>query len=230
MKFLPVTTVLVHGAWADESSWSKVVVELHKKSVKAVTFGLPMLSFTGDVEALDDVLASADGPVVLVAHAYAGAVIAATQSPKVRALVYVAGLAPDAGETVTEVFNRFGHDDKAPVLAPADDGRIWLPTEAFATAFAPHATAEEQQALAAAQQPISPDCITVPVGEPRWKHVPSWYLVAQQDHMIPEKTQRFMAERMHAHIRAYPVDHLPSITAPSLVADIVAAAVNDVIA
>lgn len=230
MKFPPVTVVLAHGAWADESSWSKVTSELHAKSIKTVTFSPPMSSFAGDVEALEEVLAAVDGPAILVAHAYAGAVIAATQSPKVKALVYIAGLAPDEGETVAEVFNRFGHDDKAPVLAPGSDGRIRLPPEAFATAFAQHATAQEQHALAAAQRPISPGCITVPVGAPLWKHVPAWYLVAQHDHMIPEKTQRFMAERMHAHIRAYPVDHLPSVTAPSLVADIVVDALRDITA
>ncbi|AHX13973.1 alpha/beta hydrolase [Dyella jiangningensis] len=230
MKSTKVTAVLAHGAWADESSWSKVLRELHAKSIKAVTLSLPMSSFDGDVGALEELLATLDGPAILVAHAYAGAVIAATQSPKVKALVYIAGLAPDEGETVAEVFNRFGHDDKAPVLAPSSDGRIWLPQEAFATAFAQHATAQEQQALAAAQRPISPECITVPVGEPLWKRVPAWYLIAQHDHMIPEKTQRFMAERMHAHTRAYPVDHLPSVTAPSLVADIVVDALHGITA
>ncbi|MDR3447714.1 MULTISPECIES: alpha/beta hydrolase [unclassified Dyella] len=221
MKDLSAAVVMAHGAWADESSWKKVVDLIHQKSINAVTFELPLSSLADDVKALDGVLATINGPVVLVAHAYAGAVIAATQSPKVKALVYIAGLAPDEGETVADVFNRFGHDDKAPALVPASDGRIWLPPEAFGTAFAQHATAQEQKALAAAQRPISPACITVPVGAPLWKHVPAWYLVAQHDHMIPERTQRFMAERMKAHTRAYPVDHLPSVTAPSLVADLI---------
>lgn len=230
MALSVATPVLVHGAWADESGWSKVTDRLHIKSIKTVTAGLALSSFTDDVEALETVLARIDGPVVLVAHAYAGAVVAATKSTKVKALVYITGLAPDEGETVAEVFNRFGHDDKTPVLAPSSDGCIWLPAEAFATAFAQHATAQEQQALAAAQRPISPDCITVPVGEPLWKRVPAWYLIAQHDHMIPEKTQRFMAERMHARIRAYPVDHLPSVTAPSLVADIIVDALRGITA
>jgi pimeloyl-ACP methyl ester carboxylesterase len=100
------TVVLAHGAWADPSSWGKVVNLLQSKGIKAVTFRLPLSSLADDVAALDGVLAQVDGPVVLVGHAYAGAVIAATQSPKVQALVYVAGLAPDEGETVAEVFNR----------------------------------------------------------------------------------------------------------------------------
>ncbi|GLQ97303.1 alpha/beta fold hydrolase [Dyella mobilis] len=221
MSKISPTVVMVHGAWADESSWMKVVDLLHLKSIKTVTFDLPMSTLTDDVAVLDDVLAKVEGPVILVGHAYAGAVIASTQSPKVKALVFVAGLAPDDGETVAEVFNRFGHDENAPVLAPASDGRIGLPPEAFEAAFAQHATRHEQQALAAAQRSISPACITVPVGKPLWRQVPTWYLVAQRDHMIPEKTQRFMADRMKAHIRAYPVDHLPSVTAPGLVAELI---------
>jgi pimeloyl-ACP methyl ester carboxylesterase len=185
-----------------------------------------MTTLAGDVAALDQALASIDGPAVLVGHAYAGAVIGATRSEKVKALVYVAGLAPDEGETVAEVFNRFGHDDKTPALAPDENGRIWLPTQAFESAFAQHATAQEQQDLAAAQRSIAPACITVPVDAPLWKTLPSWYLVAQHDHMIPERTQRFMAERMHAQISAFPVDHLPPVTAPSLVVDVIVDAVR----
>lgn len=220
------TVVLAHGAWADESSWDRVVRILQTNGIKAVTFRLPLSSLPDDTAALDNVLEQIDGPVVLVGHAYAGAVIASTDSAKVRALVYVAGLAPDQGETVADVFYRYEHDDKAPKLAPDSDGRIRLPAEAFGTAFAQHATSQEQQALAAAQLPISPACITVPVGPPLWRHVPAWFLVAEQDHMIPEQTQRFMAERMRARISAYPVDHMPSVTAPELVAGVIVEAVK----
>lgn len=221
-----ITTVFVHGAWADESSWGKVIQLLQTKGIKTVTPRIPLSSLGDDIAALDKVLEQVEGPVVLVGHAYAGAVIASTRSSKVRALVYVAGIAPDQGETVADAFYRYEHDDKAPKLAPGSDGWIRLPAEAFATAFAQHATPQEQQALANTQPPISPACITVPVGSPLWKHVPSWYLIAQHDHMIPERTQRFMAERMHAHISAYPVDHLPSVTAPELVAAVIVDAVK----
>jgi pimeloyl-ACP methyl ester carboxylesterase len=222
------TVVLAHGAWADESSWSKVVILLQSNGIKAVTFRLPLSSLAEDVAALDKALALVDGPVVLVGHAYAGAVIAATHSAKVRALVYIAALAPDEGETVAEVFNRYEHDDKSPKLAPGDDGLIWLAPETFGIAFAQHASPAEQKALAAKQLPISPAAITVQVERPLWKDVPAWYLVAQHDHMIPEKTQRFMAERMNAHISAYPVDHIPSITAPELVESMIVDAVRHV--
>jgi pimeloyl-ACP methyl ester carboxylesterase len=222
----PATVIFAHGAWADESSWSKVTALLQSKRINTVTFRLPLSSLAADVAALDTVLAQVEAPVVLVGHAYAGAVIAATRSAKVRALVYVAGLAPDQGDTVADVFNRYEHDDKAPKLAPGDDGLIWLAPEVFGTAFAQHASPDEQKSLAAKQLPISPVAITVPVERPLWRDVPTWYLVAKHDHMIPEKTQRFMAERMNAHIRAYPVDHLPSVTAPELVEDVIADAVR----
>jgi pimeloyl-ACP methyl ester carboxylesterase len=223
-----VTVVLVHGAWADESSWDKVVSLLQIKSIKTVTPRLPLSSLADDVAALERALDQVPGPVVLVGHAYAGAVIAATRSKKVRALVYVAALAPDQGETVADVFYRYEHDDQAPKLAPGSDGLIRLAPEDFGTAFAPQATREEQQALAARQLPISPACITVPVERPLWKDVPVWYLLAEQDHMIPQKTQRFMAERMNARISTYPVDHAPSVTAPASVEKIIADAMHQI--
>jgi pimeloyl-ACP methyl ester carboxylesterase len=221
MNASAATIVLVHGAWADPSSWNKVTNLLHSKGIKAVTPSIPLSSLADDVAALDHAIEQIGGPVILVGHAYAGAVIAATHSDKVKALVYIAGLAPDTGETVADVFYRYEHDDKAPALEPGSDGRIRLPEEAFETAFAQNASAQELKILAATQRPISPACITVPVEAPLWKNVPAWYLVAQHDHMIPEKTQRFLAERMNAHVSAYAVDHLPSVTAPSLVADII---------
>jgi pimeloyl-ACP methyl ester carboxylesterase len=226
MNTTATNVVFAHGAWADESSWSKVVELLQARGIKAVTFSLPLSSLADDVAALDRALAPIDAPVILVGHAYAGAVIASTRSDKVKALVYVAGLAPDQGETVADVFYRYEHDAKAPALAPDSDGWIRLPGDAFETAFAQHATAQELKVLAASQRPISPAAITVPVEAPLWKRVPSWYLIAQRDHMIPERTQRFMAERMNAHISAYPVDHLPSVTAPSLVVDVIADALR----
>lgn len=226
MKRKSTTAVLVHGAWADESSWDNVTALLHSKGIKTVTPRLPLSSLADDVAALDKVLAGLEGDAVLVGHAYAGAVISATRSPKVKALVHVAGIAPDQGETVAEVFNRYGHDDKAPQLAPSADGLIRLPQEAFAIAFAQQASPQQQQVLAAKQLPISPACITVPVEHPRWKDVPVWYLLAEQDYMIPAQTQRFVAERMHARISAYPVDHVPSVTAPELVEALIVDAIQ----
>ena len=223
-----VSAVLVHGAWADGSSWARVVTSLGLNGIKAVTVPVPLTSLADDVAALDRSLERLEGPVVVVGHAYAGAVIGSTRDPRVKALVYVAALAPAEGETVADVFYHGEPHPKAPKLAPDKHGLIWLPEEAFAAAFAQNATAEEQAVLAAVQRPISPACITVPVGRPLWKDLPSWYLLAEQDRMIVAGTQRFMAERMQARISAHAVDHTPSVTAPAPVVDLIVKAVREV--
>lgn len=225
-----VSVVLAHGAWADGSSWAKVIAQLAAAGIKAVAAPLPLTSFADDVAALDRTLERVGGPVVLTAHAYAGAVIAATRDAKVKALVYVAALAPDEGETVADVFYRAEPHPMAPKLAPDAHGLIYLPEEAFASAFAPDATAQEHALLAAVQRPISPACITVPVGRPLWKERPAWFLLAEQDRMIVQETQRFMAERMKAQVRSHRVDHTPIVTAPAVVVDVIREAVTAVAA
>jgi len=214
-----VTVVLVHGAWADGSSWSKIIRSIAADGIRAVAPPLPLTSFQDDVAALDRALERVPGPVVLAGHAYAGAVIAAARSDKVKALVYVAALAPDEGETVADVFYRTEPHPLAPKLAPDNDGLIYLPDTAFAAAFAQNATAEELAVLAAVQRPISPACITVAVPRPLWKDRPTWFLVAEQDRMIVQDNQRFMAARMQARVRSHPVDHTPIVTAPAAVLD-----------
>jgi pimeloyl-ACP methyl ester carboxylesterase len=223
------TFVLVHGAWADGSSWAKVIRGLDQKGFKAVTVPLPLTSFADDVAALDQTLERIEGPVVLAGHAYAGAVIGATRDTKVKALAYVAALAPAEGQTVADVFYMKPPDRQAPKLAPDRHGLIWLPAESFPQAFAQNASAEDLAVLRAVQRPISPACITVPVGRPLWRDVPSWYLLAEQDRMIVPPTQRFMAERMKAHLRAHPVDHTPSITAPDVVVGVLTDAMQGAI-
>jgi pimeloyl-ACP methyl ester carboxylesterase len=146
-----VSVVLVHGAWADGSSWSKIVRHLGADGVGVSAAPLLLTSFQDDVAALDRALERVPGPVVLAGHAYAGAVIAATRSDKVKALVYVAALAPDEGETVADVFYRTEPHPLAPKLAPDDHGLIYLPDTAFAAAFAQNATVEERAVLAAVQ-------------------------------------------------------------------------------
>jgi len=219
------TAVLVHGAWADGSSWRDVIDPLLAAGVNVVAAPLPLTSLQDDVAALERTLERVDGPVVLVGHAYAGAVIGEARSDKVRALVYVAALAPDEGEAVADVFYRNEPHPLAPRLAPDAHGLIWLPHEAFAAAFAQNASATALEWLAAVQRPIAVPCISTPVGRPRWKDVPAWYLLAEDDRMIRRETQGFMAERMKATIVARPLDHTPSVTAPGMVVEIVLAAV-----
>ncbi len=228
MSSSDASVVLVHGAWADGSSWAKIIARLAADGVKAVAAPLPLTSFHDDVTALDRSLERVNPPVVLAGHAYAGAVIGATRSDKVKALVYVAALAPDEGETVADVFTRGKPHPQAPMLAPVALGLIYLPEAAFAAAFAQNASKEELAVLAAVQRPISPACITVRVGRPLWKDRPAWFLIAEQDRMIVQENQRFMAERMKARLRSHAVDHTPLVTAPSHVLDIIREAIAEV--
>jgi hypothetical protein len=147
----------------------------------------------------------------------------------VTALVYVAALAPDEGETVADVFYRTEPHPQAPKLAPDAHGLIYLPEEAFAAAFAQNASPVELKVLAAVQRPISPACITVKMERPLWKDRPAWFLIAERDRMIVRNNHRFMADRMKARIRSHPVDHTPLVTAPSHVVDIIREAIREVV-
>lgn len=221
-----VNVILVHGAWADGSSWSRVIVPLQERGLKVVAAPLPLTSLSDDVSTLERVIERTDGPLVLVAHAYAGAVISSCRSERVKALVFVAALAPDEGETVADVFYRKPPDAQAPHLAPDAHGFIWMPPEAFASAFAPDASADVISVLAAIQRPIALACIQEPLKAPAWRWTPSWFLIAERDHMINVETQRLTAKRMGAKIRSHAVDHAPLLTAPELVSSIISEAVE----
>jgi pimeloyl-ACP methyl ester carboxylesterase len=226
MAIKDVSVVLAHGAWADGSSWARVITALKANGVNAVAAPLPLTSLADDVAALDRSVDRTQGPVVLVAHAYAGAVIALARPGRIKALVYVTALAPDEGEKVADVFYHLPPHPQAPTLAPDSNNLIWLPDSAFPTAFAPNASKDDLAVLAAVQRPLSLACITVPSGRPLWKDVPSWFLIAEEDRMILPDTQRFMAQRMNAKTTAHAVGHTPSVTAPAVVADIIQDAVG----
>jgi pimeloyl-ACP methyl ester carboxylesterase len=223
-----VSVVLAHGAWADGSSWARVITALNAEGVNVSAVPLPLTSLADDVAALNRSLDRTEGPIVLAGHAYAGAVIALARPEGVKTLVYVTALAPDQGQKVADVFYRLEPHPKAPKLAPDANGLIWLPEAAFAAAFAQNASADDRAVLAAVQRPISVNCITAPVGRPLWKDVPSWFLVAEDDRMIVRETQRYMAERMKAKIKAHAVDHTPMVTAPTVVVDIIRDAISSV--
>jgi pimeloyl-ACP methyl ester carboxylesterase len=221
------TVVLVHGAWADGSSWNRVIPPLLHQGLKVICAPLPLTSLSDDAAALNRVLQRADGPVLLAGHAYAGAVIAAATDEKVKSLVYIAALAPDEGETVAQVFYREEPHPQAPHLEPDAYGFIWMPEEGFQKAFAQNASEDVKAVTAAVQRPIAVRCIQEPAPKPAWKSKSSWFLIAEEDRMINPKAQHFMAERMKAKVRVHRVDHTPLLTAPETVVGIISEAARE---
>jgi pimeloyl-ACP methyl ester carboxylesterase len=199
---------------------------LQEQGLGVVCAPIPLTSLGDDVRVLDRVLARIGGDIVLVGHAYAGAVIGATRNERVKLLVYVAALAPDEGETAAEVFYREPPHAQAPKLAPDDGGFIWMPPEGFQHAFAQDATPDLKSVLLATQRPINVSCIQEKAPRPLWKDKPVWFLIAENDRMIPAKTQHFQAGRMGATVRAHAVDHSPMLTAPNVVVDVLLEAIR----
>ena len=226
----PATVVLVHGAWADGSSWAEVIKPLQSRTMKVIAAPIPLTSLSDDIAALERALERTDGPVVLVAHAYAGAVIAASTNDRIQSLVFIAALTPDEGETVYDVFTREKSHPEAPHLAPDRHGFLWIPHDRFGAAFCQHASTEQAMLLAATQRPIALACIQQKASKPAWKTRPSWYLVAEEDRMINPATQLFLARRMRARIRSERVDHAPLVTAPGLVVETILEGVTSVAA
>jgi len=221
------TIILVHGAWADGSCWQNVILPLDRLGLNVVCAPIPLTSLGDDIAALTRALEKTSGPVVLVGHAYAGAVIAGPTDERIKALVYIAALAPGDGETVAQVFYREKPHPEAPHLEPDRHGFIWMPEQGFRNAVAHKATAEQKIIAAAVQRPIAVKCIQEVTITPTWKTKPTWYLVAEEDRMISPTTQRFMADRMGAKIHSHPVDHSPMYTTPNLVVHIISEAVRE---
>jgi pimeloyl-ACP methyl ester carboxylesterase len=215
------TIVLVHAAWADGSCWSNVVLPLERHGLKVMCAPIPLTSLPNDATALSWALEHTTGPVVLVGHAYSGAVIAAVREDRIKSLVYIAALAPDEGETVAKVFYRDEKSPEAPKMAPDSHGLIWMPEDGFHRAVAQNASAHQAKIAAAVQRPLGVHCVEEPAPVPLWKSKPSWYLVAEEDRMINPKTEHFMAERMHATVRSDRVDHTPMYSAPAVVVEII---------
>jgi len=221
------TIVLVHGAWADGSCWRDVILPLERQGLKVICAPIPLTSLSDDASALTRALERTSGPILLVGHAYGGAVIGAVREERVKSFVYVAALAPDEDETVAKVFYRDQAHAEAPKLGPDKYGFIWMSEEGFRRAVAHKASTDQTRILTAVQRPISVQCIQEVAPSPGWKAKPSWFLVAEEDRMINPKTQQFMAHRMGAKIRSSRVDHSPMYTATELVTDVILEAARE---
>ena len=231
-KYQNLTAVLVHAAWADASSWNAVTWPLQNLGIQVRSAQIPLSSLSEDVAALKRLLRQVEGPVVLVGHSYAGAVITAAgaDNPQVKALVYVAAIAPDEGETVGELFHRAEpQPNTRPQLVPDEDGFLWVAAGGFADAVAPAASAEETAVMQINQHPIALKCLGEPMTAPAWKQKPSWFLVAEKDRMISAAMQRFMADRMKARVHSRNTDHTPLASDPEPVVQVIAEAADAVI-
>jgi pimeloyl-ACP methyl ester carboxylesterase len=230
-KYQNLTAILVHAAWADASSWNKVTAPLQKLGIRVRSAQIPLTSLSDDVAALKGLLRQVEGPVLLVAHSYAGAVITAAgaDNPEVKALVYIAAIVPDEGETVGALFQRAEPQrNTRPPLAPDADGFLWLPPGAFANAVAPDASKEETDLMEINQHPIALKCLGEPMTVPAWKQKPSWFLIAEKDRMIAPAVQHFMAERIGARVHSRDTDHSPLASVPDSVVSVIVEAADAV--
>lgn len=214
--------ILVHGAFADGSSWAKVIPILQAKGYNVTAVQNPLTSLADDVAATQRVLAQQDGPVILVGHSWAGIVITEVgMDPKVAGLVYVAAFAPDQGETVGELGKAY---PAPPALAtPIVDkqGFMTLSTDAVVKHFASDLPEKEARVIAATQGPIAASAFGAQVSGAAWKSKPSWYIVSTLDGAIPPDEERFFAKRMKATTTELKASHVPMLSQPKAVAAVI---------
>ncbi len=201
--------VLVHGAWADGSSWSRVIPLLLDLGLQVTAAQLPLTSFADDVAVTCRVLRLQHGPTVLVGHSYGGMVISEAAIPEadVAALVYISGFANEEGETLGELNARVAAGSGPSPLRFNDAGFVWIDPVEFPEVFAHDLDPVQARIMAAVQKPIAAKIFGAKPGRPAWKSLPSWYLVSDCDRMIAPETQRFMAKRMAAATSAVPGSH-----------------------
>lgn len=230
------SVVLVHGAWADTSSWSSVIKHLQDEGFTVYALANPLRGLASDSAYLASFLSTINGPIILVGHSYGGAVItnAATGNSNVKALIYVDAFAPDEGESLaslssvppppgqpasclsgdpTQIFNF--------VPLPNHDVDLYVKQSLFPQCFANDLPQEKGAVLAAAQRPLTFSTFTDKSGSPAWKTIPSWYLVGTVDNVIPPFAQMFMAQRINAHITEVRGSHLVMISHPEAVVDLI---------
>ncbi len=222
--------VLIHGAFADGSAWTKVIPLLEKQGYTVTAVQDPMTSLADDVATTRRVLEAQKGPVVLVGHSYGGAVIteAANGFPAVKALVYIAAFAPEAGEAVGPMQARFAPPALATALAPDSAGFLAIDRAKFHEVFARDVSAAEARVMAATQKPIFGGCFATPLSAAAWHTVPSWYLVATEDLAINPELERFMAKRIGATTTEVKASHVPFLSQPEAVAKIILQAATSV--
>ncbi|MFD8690013.1 alpha/beta fold hydrolase [Streptomyces sp. NPDC059651] len=232
------TVVLVHGAFADSSSWNGVVKRLRREGYPVVAAANPLRGLSSDAGYLKEVLAGIDGPVVLAGHSYGGSVIsdASYGARNVKALVYIAAFLPEKGESAVELSGKFPGSTLGEALRPAPvtlpDGTagtdLYIEQGKFRHQFAADVPEGTADVMAVTQRPVTSAALEEGASEPGWKTIPSWVLVTEQDLNIPPEVQRFMADRADAHTVEVRASHAVSVSRPDEVARVIESAARTV--
>jgi pimeloyl-ACP methyl ester carboxylesterase len=223
------TVVLVHGAFADGSSWDKVIPLLQAKGLKVVAVQNPLTSLADDVAATKRVIDGQSGPVILVGHSWAGTVITEAGSHgKVAALVYSAAFAPDAGESTSDLGKGGPPPPGSANIRPDSAGFLYLTPEGVAKDFGQDLPSSQTAVMAATQGPIFAKTFDEKVTNAAWKSKPSWFIVAEKDRMIQPDLERAMAKKINARTTSLPTSHVPMLSRPGDVATVILAAADAV--
>ncbi|WP_107657991.1 alpha/beta fold hydrolase [Nocardia suismassiliense] len=228
------TIVLVHGAFAESSSWNGVLDNLNQQGLTSIAVGNPLRSVSGDADTVRSVVASIDGPVVLVGHSYGGQVISQVHDPKVKGLVYVAAFAPEEGETIGELSGKFPGstlgDTLDKVALPDGSTDLYIQPAKFHQQFAADVPADRAALDARTQRPLNDRALNGKSGAPNWKNVPSWFIFPDTDYNIPVAAHRFMAERAgsRATVEIKGASHALTVSQPGAVAKVIGEAARAV--
>src|SRR5580693_9068942 len=220
--------VLVHGAWADGSSWDAVIRRLQADGYHVTAPQFPMTDLAADVARLREVLAAQDGPTIVAGHSYGGQIMTAlgTDAPNVAGLVYIAAFGIDEGESLGALLSQGPVTPALAHLFTDKQGFGWLSEDDFVDHFAGDVDPVTAKALYAVQQPIAMSIFEEPMGVPAWKTLPSWYLVATDDQALPPDAERLFATRMGATTVEIPSSHVAMISHPREVAELIETAAS----
>jgi pimeloyl-ACP methyl ester carboxylesterase len=215
--------VLVHGAFTDGSSWSRVIPLLEERGFNVTAVQNPLTSLTEDVATTRRLLAKQTGPTILVGHSYAGMVITeAGNAPNVAGVVYISSYGPAAGESHDDLVKRFPPGSAISAIQLDADGFLWIARARYREAFAHDVDLPQARIMEAVQKPVSKkNCFGAPVSVPAWKSKPSWYLISEDDRLINPELQRFMAKRMGATAASVPSSHASLVSHPVEAANLI---------
>jgi pimeloyl-ACP methyl ester carboxylesterase len=210
------TIVLVHGAWADGTSWQHVIPLLERDGFTVIAVQNPLSSLADDIATTKRVIQAQTGPVVVAAHSYGGMVMtgAAADTPNVTALVFIAAFAPDAGEALGPSSAKFAATPLGTALVPDAAGYLYIDRAKFHDAFCGDVPDAEARIMAVVQKPLNSTIFGATLDKPAWKTIPSWYLVSQDDHAINPDQERFYAKRMNATTSEIKASHVSLVSRP----------------